>query len=69
MPGLPVDVPSLHGGVSPCLQMVPLGERHPHDPVGAHPQQLLLLLPVEPHHEQTDAVLGQGLPRADEVHF
>ena len=38
----------LHCGVAPGLDVVPGLEVHPHDTVGGHAQQLLLLLPVEP---------------------
>merc|ERR1712172_423178 len=37
VPSLPVHVPSLHGGISPCLYMIPSVERHPHDPVEGDP--------------------------------
>ena len=44
-------------------------ERHPHDLVGGHPDQLVLLLAVEPHHKEGDTVLGERLPGLDKVHL
>lgn len=38
MSGLPVNIPSLHGGVSPGLDMVSICETHPHDLVITYPQ-------------------------------
>ena len=69
MTGLPVNIPSLHGGVSPRFQMISLGKSHPHDPVGTDSKQLLLLLAMEPHHKQTNSILGQRLPGANKIHF
>ena len=37
-------------------------------PTSTH-QQLVLLLPVEPDHKQTDAVLRQALPGPHKVHL
>lgn len=69
MTRLPVDIPSLHGGVSPGLDVVAGDKLHPHDLVGRHTEQLLLLLAVKLDDEQGDSVLGQTLPGLDEVHL
>ena len=66
---LPVDIPGLHCGISPCLQMISFRKCHPHDPVGAYSKQFIFLLAMEPHHEQTDSVFRQRLPSTNEIHF
>ena len=66
---LPVDIPGLHSGISPCLQMISFRKCHPHNPVGAYSKQFVFLLAMEPHHEQTDSVFRQRLPSTNEIHF
>ena len=66
---LPVDIPGLHSGISPCLQMISFRKCHPHDPVGAYSKQFIFLLAMEPHHEQTDSVFRQRLPSTNKIHF
>ncbi len=41
----------------------------PHEPVEGHPEQVLLLLPMEPDHEEGHPVVRQRLPGLDEVHL
>ena len=42
----------LHGGISPGFNMVTGLQGHPHDAVGGHTKQLVLLFAVEPGHNE-----------------
>ena len=49
--------------------MIAGAERHPHDLVAGNAEELLLLLTVEPHHEEGHPIVWEGLPGLDEVHL
>ena len=59
----------LHRAEPPGFDVISGVESHPHDLVGRHAQQLVLLLAVEPHDEEGDAVVRQRLPGLNEVHL
>ena len=54
---------------SPCFYMISILKRHSHDAIESHSQKLLTFFTVKSDNKKRNAIIGQGLPGLDEIHF